>query len=195
MLDGREGSTHCAVCQKKTVKVWRNGKAYCSSCGRSCIEMAAEGLDTAGPWQDCPNCQNRNYYEKHGDKLCCESCGLTVEEATAIDSARPMRISYRPDHVTAGSIMELQYSLHGTELPVLLHVYWGVNGGTTSLCLRKEDFPPDAAIARWTIDVPSGVTSAKVIDRSERSRSLEVPIVLRAVFNRRTGWIRRLLGI
>lgn len=91
--------------------------------------------------------------------------------------------------------MELQYSLYGTELPVLLHVYWGVNGGTTSLRLRKEDFPPGAAIARWTIDVPIGVTSAKVVDHSGRSRSLDVPIILQAVSNRRNGWIQRLLGI
>ena len=193
MVDYTEIPTHCAVCRKKTVKVWRNDQAYCPSCGRSCIEMSAEGLDTASPWHECPKCQIRNYYEERDDKLYCETCGLTIEEANAVDADRPMRIDYRPKHVTAGSIMELWYWLYETELPILLHVYWGVNKGTTVLQLRKEDFPPNTQIAKLNIDVPSGATSAKVVDNSGRSRSLEIPIVLQAVSNQRVGWIKRLL--
>ena len=157
--------------------------------------MAAEGLDTAGPWHECPKCQGRNYYEERDGALYCETCGLTIEEAHAVDAARPMRIDYRPKQVTAGSIMELSYWLHGTELPVLMHVYWGTCGGTTVVHFRKEDSPPRAQVAKSNIDVPSGATSAKVVDNSGRSRSLEIPIVLQAVPNRNGGWIRRLVGM
>ncbi len=195
MTDFMNLRTHCAVCRKKTAKEWREGKAYCLLCGRSCMEMAAEGLNTAGPWHQCPKCQDRHYYEEHGDKLHCEACGLTIDEATAVDAARPIRIGYRPRHVTAGSIMELSYLLHGTELPVFLHIFWGVGRGTTTLDLRKEDFPKSTPIAKWNIDVPDGAVSAKVVDLSGRSRSLAIPIEFQAVSNRKISWVQRLFGI
>jgi len=76
-----------------------------------------------------------------------------------------------------------------------LHVYWRIDMGTTVLHLGKEDFPTTAQVAKLNIDVPSGATSAKVVDNSGRSRSLEIPIVLKAVPNQRGGWIKRLLGM
>lgn len=168
--------SHCANCGKRTVTVWRNSSAYCSECGYSHADMAQRGMNTAGPWDDCPFCQDRHYYELIEGELRCEKCGLTKDEAQAKDESRPHLISYRPERVTSGSLIELKYCGKHSLLPVMLSVSWLPQHGQTVVQLLAENFPEGAIIFRIAIEVPLGATSAVVVDRSGRSRKCEIPI-------------------
>lgn len=138
--------------------------------------MAQRGMNTAGPWDDCPFCQDRHYYEFIEGELRCEKCGLTKDEAQAKDELRPQLISYRPQRVTSGSLIELEYWGKHSSLPVMLSVRWLPQHGHTSFRFLAEDFPESTAVFRIAIEVPLGATSAVVIDPSGRSRKREIPI-------------------
>ena len=71
--------------------------------------MAAAGMDTAGPWHECPFCQDGRYYERHADALRCEECHLSQAEAEQKDLERAQLIRFRPNLVTSGALVELQY--------------------------------------------------------------------------------------
>lgn len=97
-------------------------------------------------------------------------------EAQAKDELRPQLISYRPQRVTSGSLIELEYWGKHSSLPVMLLVRWLPQHGHTSFRFLAEDFPESAAVFRIAIEVPLGATSAVVIDPSGRSRKREIPI-------------------
>lgn len=185
--------SYCAACKKKTDTLWRDQTAYCASCGRSHAEMAAEGLNTAGPWDECPKCQTRHFYALRDGQLFCETCGLTKEAAQAIDQSRPCLISYRPEHVTSGSLLEIQYYAERASLPVLLSVSWLPRHGHTSIRLLANELPQDELISRISIDIPLGARSAIVIDPSGRSRRCEIPIEFESTPVKKPGIIKRLL--
>lgn len=189
--------SHCANCGKRTVTVWRNSIAYCSECGSSHADMAQRGMNTAGPWDDCPSCQDRHYYELVEGELRCEECGLTIDMARAKDESRPRLISYRPARVTSGSLLELEYFSKDSPLPVMLSVSWLPQHGHTDVRLLTENFPASTAVCRIAIEVPLGATSAVVVDRSGRSRRCEIPIGFISMPHSPTkrSWLRRLLGL
>lgn len=189
--------SHYAVCEKRTVTVWRDAKAFCSECGSSHAEMAAKGLNTAGPWDDYPYCQDRHYYELKETLLRCECCGLTKDEAKAKDDSRPKLMSYRPKHVTSGSLVEIQYLVEQPHLPILLSVSWLPQHGHTTVRLLPEDFPRHATKYAIAIEIPHGASSAIVIDRTGTSRSCEIPIEFQSSpqQRRRPALWKRLLGL
>lgn len=189
--------SHCANCGKRTVTVWRNSSAYCSECGSSHVDMAQRGMNTAGPWDDCPFCQDRHYYELVEGELRCEECGLTIDLARAKDEARPSLISYRPTRVTSGALFELEYWSKNSFLPVMLSVSWLPQHGHTDVRLLTEDFPASTAVCRIAIEVPLSATSAVVVDRSGRSRKCEIPIDFISTPHspRKRSLLRRFLGL
>lgn len=189
--------SHCAKCGKRAVTVWRNSRAYCSECGASHADMAQSGMNTAGPWDDCPFCQNRHYYELIEGDLKCEKCGLTKDQASAKDESRPHLITYRPQRVTSGSLIEFEYWGEHSMLPILLSVSWQPQHGHTSIRLLAEDFLESSRVLRIAIEVPLGATSAIVADRTGRSRKCEVPIDFISVSYSSTkqSFLRRLLGL
>lgn len=188
--------SHCANCEKKTATFWRNQEAFFSICGSSHSEMANRGMNTAGHWDNCPQCQTRCYYEHKKSRLLCEKCGLTTGEAQEKDELRPKLVSYRPTRVTSGSLLEIQYRSERSSLPVLLSISWLPQHGHTSVRLVAEDFPENATMFSLAIDVPIGATSAIVIDRSGRSRKCEIPIDFIATphLHSKRSLLRRLLG-
>lgn len=189
--------SHCANCGKRTVTVWRNSSAYCSECGASHADMAQMVMDNAGPWNDCPFCQARHYYELVEGELRCKECGLAIDVARAKDESRPRLISYRPTRVTSGSLLELEYFSKNSPLPVMLSVSWLPQHGHTDVQLLSENFPTNTVACRIAIEVPLGATSAVVVDLSGRSRRCDVPIDFISMPHSSTkrSWLRRLLGL
>ncbi len=189
--------SHCAKCGKRTVTVWRDSRAYCSECGSSLADMAQSGMDTAGTWDDCPFCQDRHYYELIEGELKCEKCGLTKDQAMVKDVSRPHLISYKPQRVTSGSLIELEYLGEHSMLPILLSVSWQPQHGHTSVRFLAEDFPACTRVFRITIAVPRGATSAVVVDRTGRSRKCEVLIDFISVHHSpaKKPFFRRFFGL
>jgi hypothetical protein len=194
MNDTSTNLSHCATCEKRTATVWHNQSAYCSVCEVSHSEMAKKGMNTAGPWDDCPQCQTRHYYERKDNQLVCEKCGLTKEEAKTKDEMRPVLIGYSPQRVTSGSLLELQYRGKHSSLPVLLSISWLPQHGHTSVRFLPEDFSENISTFRIAIEVPLGATSAIVIDQSGGSRKCEIPINFISTPPRKP-LLRRFLGL
>ena len=159
--------------------------------------MAQSGMDTAGTWDDCPFCQDRHYYELIEGELKCEKCGLTKDQAMVKDVSRPHLISYKPQRVTSGSLIELEYLGEHSMLPILLSVSWQPQHGHTSVRFLAEDFPACTRVFRITIAVPRGATSAVVVDRTGRSRKCEVLIDFISVHHSpaKKPFFRRFFGL
>lgn len=189
--------SHCAQCTQRTETVWRNGKAFCSVCGSSHADMAAAGMNTAGPWNDCPYCQDRHYYESVEGILRCEKCHLTRGEAEQKDLERPQMIRFRPDRVTSGASVELQYWCGNPLWSATLMISWLPHHGTTVVRLDPSQERAGANLYTLSVEVPAGATRAVVTDRTGRSRRFEVPIEYISIKNALTKnvWWRRLVGL
>jgi hypothetical protein len=168
--------SHCARCAGRTETVWRHSKAFCGVCGSSHAEMAAAGLNTAGPWHDCPFCQDRHYYERDRETLRCEKCHLTAAEAGQKAAERPQMIRFRPERVTPGALLEIQYWSGRPLQPALLMISWLPQHGTTTVRLDPSQERDGANLYSLSIEVPHGATRALVTDRTGRSRRCEIPI-------------------
>jgi hypothetical protein len=187
--------SHCAKCAVRTETVWRASRAFCSVCNLSHAAMADAGLNTAGPWDDCPFCQARHYYEREGANLRCEKCHLTKAEAAQKDSERPQMIRYRPDRVTSGALVELQYWSGRPLQPALLSISWLPQHGSTSIRLDPSQEREGANLYTVSVEVPHGATRAIVTDRTGKSRQCEIPIEYASRLNVpiRKKWWERLL--
>lgn len=168
--------SHCARCKGRTETVWRHGEAFCSVCGSSHSEMAAAGLNTAGPWHDCPFCQERRYYAQEGEVLRCEKCHLTQVEAELKDAERPRMIRFRPERVTSGALIEIQYWSGRPLQPTLLMISWLPQHGTTTVRLDPSQEREGANLYSVSVEVPHGATRAVVTDRTGSSKRCEIPI-------------------
>lgn len=191
---------HCARCKRRTDTIWREGTTFCGVCGSSRDEMRAEmasaGLSTAGPWDYCPMCQDRRYYEGDGEALRCESCHLTMAEAEQKDSERPLMIKYRPSRVTSGALVELQYWCGRPLQPALLMIRWFPEHGTTTVRLDPSQEREDANRYTLSIEVPHGATRGEVTDRTGRSRRCNISIdyVSEPNMEIRKKWWQRLIS-
>jgi len=169
-------TSHCARCEKRTHTVLKDQIAYCTECGSSHIEMAQAGLNTAGPWFYCPFCQERHYYEKNEDILKCEKCHLSIEEAEKRDEQRPSLITYRPNRVTSGSLVEIKYLCGRPLRPTLLSISWLPQHGQTIVRLSPEDERENANLYAVSLEVPYGATTAIIIDITGISHQCVIPI-------------------
>lgn len=160
-------------------------------------EMAADGLNTAGPWDDCLFCQERHYYERVNDNLRCEKCHLTKNEAEQKDFERPQMIRFRPDRVTSGSLVELQYWCGRPLRPALLMISWLPQHGTTTVRLDSSQERDGANLYQLSVEVPHGATRAVVTDRTGYSQRCEIPIeyVSTPVATPRKKWWQIFLGL
>lgn len=138
--------------------------------------MAKAGLNTAGPWDYCSQCQDRYYFESADGVPRCEKCKLSVTEAVALDEQRPRFITYKPDRITSGALVEIQYRSGRPLKPVLLSVSWLPQHGHTSIRLNPEDEPESSNLYSVTVEVPLGSTSAVIVDRTGTSKSCEIKI-------------------